>query len=294
MQHLRYNNASNVLRFALPAEWNIEDLSALTLTIKNLAGTELLAASAVTMYTATELDGDVSRYDKEITLDSGATDLDEGDEILIVGSAGKEHAIVEGYDSTTKIATLERILDNPYDDGDAVYGLFGSITVDTTVVATFPVGTLLTLVWTPTGTGHTTRQPAQISVNIVDVLNLRKRFSIVYPRAYNAFIQPVDRFADMVEEAEQGVRTDMELAEMNYDRLWDQDIAAQLVMAKLAFLWTFNGDVEIDDERKFLEDQYDKKLTAAKKLPMWTDSDDDDTEDDGEITDHEHIFEKGW
>jgi len=90
MRQITYNLATNSLRFEYPEEWNPKTVSAVTLTILDLDATELLAASAVTLFTATTLDGDVDKYSSSFTLDSGTDSLTKGDVIMLSGIEGDE------------------------------------------------------------------------------------------------------------------------------------------------------------------------------------------------------------
>jgi hypothetical protein len=62
----------------------------------------------------------------------------------------------------------------------------------------------------------------------------------------------------------------------------------------MAWMWTLNGDENKNDERVALGAEYNNLLIELKKLAIWVDTDQDLVEDDGETTDHEHNFLKGW
>ena len=53
-------------------------------------------------------------------------------------------------------------------------------------------------------------------------------------------------------------------------------------------------DIDLEDERKVLGDNYASWFARIVSLPTWTDTDQDDKVDEGEISSHEHIFENGW
>lgn len=294
MKQITYNSSAHVLKLEIPAEWSAEDLTGVTVQVKDVDGVSLLDATAVTMYTPTTLDGAVSKYSNEITLADTADDVAIRDALDLVGAGGKETVRVKGYDSTTKIATLEDITRNDYDDGDSVYGLFGTYSLDTSDTDVFKLGAQLTVLWTPSGTGQQTRELYQVAKSVSDMIDLRRRFSDLYPRAYDAFTAPTERFESMVFEAEEAIKAEMASDLMNYDRIVDQSIVSIALMAKMAFLWTWNGDVEIEDERNFLELQYDKAYKRITDLPIWQDSNQDDVVDEEEVTSHTPFFERGW
>ena len=294
MKQLKYNSATNVLRFELPSEWSAVDLTGVTMNVKNIDGTLLVDAQAVTLYTATTLDGDVARYANTITLDSGAGDVAKGNGLLIAGAGSQEVVRVKGYDSTTKVVQLEDITQNAYSDGANVYGLFCSTTLDTTDTDAFVLNMQLTIEWVPAGTGIPTRELCRLSKNATDLVNLRLRFSRLYPRAYKAFTDPLDRLDNMVFEAEESLKASLMLRRLDYDRIVDQSLTSLSIMVKMAYLWTFNGDEDIEDERTFLQSEDSKMYEILCALPIWTDNNQDDVQDENEINDHQHFFVRSW
>ena len=294
MKQLKYNTADNDIRIDFPEEWNIADLTGLTATIKDTDGVELLAVTAVTIYPSTTLDGATDRYSETLVLDSGATAPDKGDLLTLVGSGGTEVVKVKGYDPALFTVTLEEITENQYDDGDAVYGGFGNITVDTTDTDVFVLGKNVQILWTPAGTGTVTKELFDIARFSMDLVSLRARFQNLYPRAYKAFTVPTDRFSDMVVEAESEVKEQMASDLMVYDGLCGQEPVLITIMAQMAYMWTWNGDDEIEDEREFLKERYNTKYAVLKALPIWTDINQDDKKDENEISSHEHVFDRRW
>ena len=294
MKQLKYNTSDNILRIDYPEEWAIADLTGITATIKGTDGVELLAASVVTMYPATTSDGGIDRYSDQIVLAVGATTPDTGDILTLSGAVGVETVRVKAYDPSTLTVTTEEPVENQYDDGDAIYGNFGTIAVDTTDTDTFLLGINVQVLWTPTGTGTVTKELYDIARFALDLVSLRARFQRIYPRAYKAFTAPTDRFSDMALEAEEEVKVEIESSLMNYDRIVGQSIIIQLIMAKMAYMWTFNGDDEIEDEREFLMGRYNTKFAEVKNLPIWQDTNQDDIKDENEVQTHQHIFGRNW
>lgn len=295
MRNLEYNNAAQTLRLEFPDEWNPPDISAVTLTILDRDGTELLAASACTLYTATSLDGDANRYASTITLDSAAGALVQGDRIFIAGEAGNEKQTVRGQDLTSEIVTLEGILYHDHVDGDVVDACWCTISVDTSTVATFTAGLPITLLWTPTGSGSPFTESAQIAKTTLSIEGLEERFRAVWSRAYEDFINPQDKFSIMRAEAERQLKAELLSDGLNMDRIIDQDRIAPVLMARMAYMWTLNGDVNKEDERKAIGDEYNKLVAQLKRDPIWQDSDQDFVEDEEvETTSHETYFERGW
>ncbi len=295
MRFLPFGASSTTMRFEFPAGWTATDVSSVGLAIQDRSATVLRASEDIDLYTATTLNADVARFMSSIVLDSGADDLAIGDSILIRGVTGDEIHRVKGYNSATQTVEIESILDNPHEAGDAVIGLFGNDVIDVSDTDVFPAGQAMVLKWIPAGSGDApVTETAQITVTKLDVAALGKRFGRIYPRAYEAFRTPVDRMADMIEEAEVQLRVELMSRNLDLQRLVNQDMAAPAIMAKMAYLWCLNGDVDKEDERKVIGNEYDRQFVLLTSLPLWTDTDQNLTEDEAEITDHDPIFGKGW
>ncbi len=292
MTQIRYNHASNILRLGYPAAWDPKLITGVTLTITDRDADELLDATALTLYTSTTLDGAVERFADEIVLDSGAGSLSPGDHLLLSGVEGDEHVVVKGYDSSTYTAQLEAILDNAYADGEAVYGCWGTYTLDTTTVATWTAGLVVTLTWTPTGAGQPITWEAQIAKSSLDLSGLRLEFQDRFPRAHKAFVVTSDRFDRIAEQAERDLRYRHE-ATIDIDRAVDQARLNRAVMAEMAYIWTLSGDEKIADEYQRIMTERDEANRVLAN-PFWVDGNQDLEEDAGETTTHDETPVSGW
>lgn len=296
MKQVQYGEDSVSIRFDFPSEWDPVNLSALTLTVKNDAGTELLAEDAMTLYTATSLLEDADQYTSSIVLATGAGSLEAGDLMWIDGASGGEIVRIKSYVAATRTAELEDILQYDHSADDGVYATWATYALDVSDTTTFPKGLTTVFIFTPTGTGQVTRDEYQISHAVVDVSGLEGTFKIIYPRAYHAFTSPANNFDIYRAEAERQIKNEL-LSQNNafdYDRIVDQDMIAPVVMAKMALLWTLNGDVEKEDERKVLSADYASQMAYLLNRTKWTDDDQDDAKDEEEISDNEPIFNTSW
>jgi hypothetical protein len=294
MKQLRYSNAVNPIHFEFPPEWNPKDITALTLTIKDQDATELLAATAVTLFTATSLDGDVNAYASSIILDS-ATDTPEiGDLLLLQGVEGDSIVKVKAYDSSNYTVELEGILDYDYADDEPVYGMFGNINVDLSNTTTFTLGQVVTLIWTPTGTGQAVTTVAQVSKSALDLEGVIGEFKDVYPRAWDALSKPTGRLATVFEKAESEIELELRAENMEIQRIVDQDEIKHALMTKVVLIWLNDGDENKKDERDYTWKIYGQQMAVLKKLAIWTDDNQDEIKDDSEVSDHEPIFDRGW
>jgi len=294
MRQLRYNYASNLLTFEYPAEWNGGLISGVGLSVTDSDGVELLALDDATIYTATTLGSAASRYSSSITLAAGATALSAHNHILIAGTTGAERHRVKGYNSVSRVVELENLLENDHDIGDAVHGLWCTYTLDTSDTDVFLPGLVITCLWTPVGHGIAATELYQISKMSLDIGGLELRFSRLYPRAYSAIKTPSDRFEDFVQEAESQLSNELSGNGLDIQRIIDTDLVAPVLMAKIACLWTMDGDIDRQDERDWFERNYDRQLGFLTKNPIWSDHDQDLATDSDENSDHPLFFERGW
>jgi len=294
---MKYSSDSEIYRVNFPSGWSAEDLTEMSLNIYDSAGEALLEDSAFTLYTATTLDGAVSRYEDSLTLDSEAGDLAPGDRIMIVGTGVSEIRTVKGYDSTNRIVTLETTVDNQYDDGDSVYALHATADLDLSDTDVFEQGAVLTIEVIPVGTGAPfTERATLLAYQQLDTEGFSRDMEALYPRAYSALTSPANRFEAVLNSVREKLRKDMLLqsGRFNINTIRDSSVLGPALMALCAFNWTLNGDDGLADERKAYQNEYEAEKRVLASLPIWADSDEDLIEDDEETTSHPHIFLPGW
>jgi hypothetical protein len=294
MDQLRYGSSAEPLRLEFPPEWDPTLVSAVSLTVNDRDGDELKAAANITLWTATTLDGAVAAFSETITLAAGADDLKKGDEILLVGAGGQETVRVKGWDTSTKIATLEQVVKNAYDDGDNVYGKFGTYNLDISTVATYTNGIVLVFIWTPTGHGDALTTMVQVAKTSLEIAGLEREFSQTYERAYKAFTNPENRFAAIAKMAERKLGAWMDTKGLDIQRVVDQSVLIDALMIEMACLWTVNGDEKIEDERRFLYEERERIYRTLEGRTFWTDTDMDQIEEAGELNPPKHRFRDGW
>lgn len=294
MKQIRYNDDANVIKFLFPPEWDPQLISDVELQITDENATVLLEDTSINLYTATVLDEAAIRFASSVTLDSEAGDPDIGDPMLIAGDAGDETVFVKGYDADNQILTIEGTLNNAHEAADAVYGAFGSYTIDTTTVADFPAGRSVTLRWTPTGDGVAITELRQIAKTSFDLGGFERDFKDHYWRAWNDMKNPHEKFIRMAGLAELEVSDELMGAGLDLQRLIDQDRLRPLIMAKLAYNWTLNGDENKKDEYEKLGLNYSNKYDRVLQWPLWIDHDQDLKKDESEVSSHPHSFHRSF
>lgn len=295
MEQIVFGSSSQLLRLDFPTEWDIPSITGITLAIYDIDGNELMAADDATLYTATELDGDVAQYLEQITLDAAAGDLHAGELILIKGVVGNEHKVVRGYDSTSKIVQLESDLEYAHEDTDAVYGTWATYDLDISDTDTFYKGIVLRLIWTP-NVGNPITELVQVSPSALNIPRLKGDFADRYPRAYRAFTRPEDKFSRMVTIAKEELSLDFMAAQppIDINRVIEQGLMRPVLMAKMAYIWAACGDVDMADERDTYAGEVEKGIMQIKLLPIWKDNNMDGVQDEAETSSADPIYTKGW
>lgn len=298
MRRLNLGNSAEIIRFRYPLEWEPADLTGLTLAINDQAANELMAADAATLYTESALDADANRYARKIVLENGSEDLEIGDLIRIQGILGYEDHTVKGYDSANLTAELEAHIDRDFEAGATVNRLSATIEVDLSDTDVFPAGTMLLLIWTPTGTGGPITQEAIISsYRQIDMSGLSEMMQDIYPRAYKALTTPRDRLKRVAARAVSDIRKRLLIMDDQFEinNIRDMDALLPVVSAQCAVLWTLNGDDDLDEERKTYKAEVDTEIEILSKDDiLWVDVDADLVDDPLEKRAHLHIFHTGW
>lgn len=275
--------------------WDPSLLTAVDLTINDVAGNELQAATEASLYTATTLEADANRYSRNIVLADESEDLEIGDRIRIIGIQGYEDHIVKGYDSTTLTAILEEILDRDFEACALVYRLSAISTVDLSDTDVFAPGIQIVLIWTPTGTGSPFTELAEVEgYDQIDLPSFVDDLRIIYPRVYDAFTKPANRLGRVIQIANDQLRIALASRGLDIARIKDSRLLTAPMLDLVASLWTKSGDVNTEDERKQINKSYSESFEALTRHPIWVDADGDGIQDDTEVQDYPYFFERTW
>jgi hypothetical protein len=294
MKTLAYNYSSNNLRFIFPVSWDPRIADDVFISVIDRDGRYLVIDDGVTLYSDTVLAADAPRFADTIVLDDDADALAVDDLILIDGIEGFERHGVKGFDIATQTVLLTEITDRVFGLGDTVYGCFGDYVLDTTDTDDYPLGSEIRIIWKCLSKGLTVEEPYQVLDTVIEYPDFERLFEAIYPRAYDAFQKPKNRFKTVMREAENLCRIDLEGCNLLMDRIRKTSYLSNLIAARMAVLWTLSGDKDIEDEHERLSANYDRQFKALCKLPIWVDQNLDNIEDEEEITAHEIPFERRW
>ncbi len=297
MREIQYNNAAFSLRFEFPSDWPGQDITGVTLGVKDTSGNELLAADACTLLdaggtNAFQVNGAVEKDDNTFIIELAAggslPSPVPGDRLEIAASAAgpAEEVTVLHYNSVTMTVTTDVDLRYDHSDNTAVKGLFCTYDLDTSTVADWPKGRQVVLTWTPDTDDIPCKERGEIVISEFSVPGFNSRFSMLHPREYEAAIDPINRLPTLLQEAHNELRSELLLRGLNIDRVMDQEQLVPSLMGKVRWLVLLNGDDRYEVERAVAQNEYARQLELLSTAPIWGDDNQDEVRDSDEYEDH--------
>ena len=285
MRTIEYNNAAYTMRFEIPPTWAIDSITEITIQIADMGATELLAATATTLYTATTLDAAATVGDSTITLASEASAVVPGDVLHIAASAAgpDEDTTVQSYNSSTRVVTLQRELRYAHSSGTAVRGLWVTYDLDTSTVATWIKGLQVLITWDPDTDDIPMTNSSEVVVKAVSFPNFNERFRINYPGEYDAF---VDTLEQKLVEAVKQIQPTLLSRGIVLDRSTDTESLTPLLCASVRRMIMYASGDKKETEREVANSEYNRLLDEYCKSVIWSDDDQDGIQDDDEVDDH--------
>ena len=281
-REIKYNDSSQSLRLEYPSHWRAELITAITVAIADESGGALLAATAATVYTATTLASAASLGAVTCTLTGTAGNLAVGDRIRLSGPV--EDCTVKNYNSTSKVATLERALLADHAISSAVYPLWCTYALSTSTVATWPMGLECVLRWTPTGDDLQLTEYAIVSGAAFGAKAYRERFAAIYPSEYEV---AQARLEAVYEEARSRIRYRMAGKNLDIDRVVDQEILMPVLIDMMRYLIVCSGGNSFATERENSWANFLMSEDVLTSQPIWADDDQDGAQDEAEVETHE-------
>jgi hypothetical protein len=288
-RQIPYNNSAATLRFEYPPNWDAQTITGVNIQITDESGTDLQAAAATTLWTATTLAAAASVGDRTITLT--AATLSPGDVLEIAASAtgAQERVTVDYYNSSTKVATLQRSQTKGHASGTAVKGAFVTYDLDTSTVATWPKTKQVIIKWIPAGSDdHEVHELGEVSASRFHIPDFEQRFRALYAREARTVSQRKSEapFADLHFEAMEYLSVSLMSRGMLMERIQDIAKAAPTVLTYARYLVNLDGGDRYTAEIATSLAEHNRQFELLCNLPIWTDDDQDGVKDDAEIDDH--------
>jgi hypothetical protein len=288
-RQIPYNNSAATLRFEYPPNWDAQTITGVNIQITDESATDLLAATAATLWTATTLSAAASIGDTTITLT--AATLSPGDVLEIAASAtgAKERVTVDFYNSSTKVATLARSLTKAHASGTAVKGAFATYDLDTSTVATWPKAKQVLIKWIPAGSDdHEVHELGEVSVSRFSIPDFENRFRALYAREARIVSQRKSEapFATLHSEAMEYLSVALLARGLLMERIQDVALASPTVLTYARYLVNLDGGDRYTAEQAISLTEHNRQFELLCNLPIWTDDDQDGAKDEKEVDDH--------
>ena len=283
MRQLEYNNAAFTMVFEFPPGWDIASITAVNITVKNTAGTTLLAETAATIYTATTLNGAVAIGDSYVTLANTATACVPGRQYEMAASAAGPAEVLSchHYDGTNYLLYGTADTRSAHTTGTAVKGAYCTYDLDTSTVATWPVGTQCVIQWAPVGSDDPSMfERAEISISRFGAPDFEQRFEAKYPIEYDVARGEI---GSLEFETYELLKMRMKSDGVHLDRLRDtNDVMPTFLALARYIVLEGSGDSETT-ERNEARENYDRLYAYLAKIPAWQDLDQDEIQDPSEV-----------
>lgn len=292
MSEVKYGDDSYTLRFEYPTGWDVDNITGVNIAIYDTGGSEALAATAATLYTATTLDAAASAGTNTITLASGASALQPGDRIRIADSASgpAEDATVAFYNSSTRVVTLADDMDEDHASGAAVDGLWCTYAADFSDTDTFPKGKEFRVVWSPQGSDD--KDSSEI-ITVAGISYASSQFWADFKDDYPTDYDKLDgRNLTRYEEKRRAEFGDeLNTAGIELNRVVDQPrFRAGFALYVRRFILRGTGDADTE-ERKVADQAWNGWWEyTVRNSSIWTDTDQDGTKDTAEEVKRDPFF----
>jgi hypothetical protein len=281
MKQVKYGEDAQPLRCEFPPAWDSEAITGVEISIADRSGTELLAATAATLYTATTLNADVDAGAEYFVLAEGASAVEPGDIVLIGDSddGEPETIVVNHYDAVNRRVYGEEDLKDAHSSGAAVIGLFATYSLDISDTDTYTKGKQLVVTWNPNTDDIAYTEVYQVSGTQMASSAFWRDFGALYPVEYEiASKRDTVAFEGLIRRL---FSQELMNHSMDSNRIVDQDrlLGGMVLYAR----WTILRDPE---ERQAARKDFENWVTMLAQDPIWIDHDQDGVEEDAEKSTH--------
>jgi hypothetical protein len=294
VRDLKYNDASQSLRFDCPSAW--ATTTTLTITIKDNAGSDLLAAaSAVLGFTADTTAAAASAGDSTIILTTGVSAMTGGYKFrLSKANDHSEDVECKSYVAATKVVTLARPLAWDHATGSAVNALFFTYALSTSTVATWTAGREVLIIWTPTsGDDNAYTELARVVKHSMATSDLVSKFGTLYP---NEFRLAQDRMTILEREASLYTDIRLQAKRRRLADAIDQAAFEPCILDRMAWLVHLEGGEASVTERELFKVKFEDDFSLLCEQPIWFDADQglDQEEEEVSTAGDFNLGARGW
>jgi hypothetical protein len=274
-----YGDATATIRRELPESF--DSVTAGEITIYDTGGTELVAATAVTVPTATTLASAVTAGEKTCTVAGGTWEPGDILRIEDSNSGPPEDFEVESFNATSKVITSKERFQYAHANAAAVSARWVTYVWDVSTTATYTnllEGTFEWATWTPDNPGITNSWV--ISKRELAVGGLEHEFANLYPHYY-AVVED-DAWGDFEQNAYIELEQNFAPYGQDFMNLISTRAAKRLLMVQIAYLIAWGQGSVWESERTAMHTELDRLITLFKQQRNWFDTDQDLAREDEE------------
>lgn len=286
MRQIEYNNAAFTMRLEFPPNWDRENISTVNISIDNLDGDALLAATGCTEYAETALESAASVGDSTITIGPEPETVVKGDRLLIKASAAgpPEEVEVLSFNSSTGVVTLRHELRYAHSNAAVIQGLWVTYDLDTSTVATWTAALQVVITWAPNGSDDVPIvERGEVSNFMYGFPDFARRFEIRFPREWRI---AENRIEELLSEAIKEFEIDLSSRDFHIHRTVDQALVHSAILNKARYLVVVAMGDQWTTEREVALEEYNKQVEIITNQPIWQDENQDGVKDDVEVDDY--------
>ncbi len=285
MLPILYSDSSFTLKLDI-SDWDVPSLSGVNIVVTDTGGSELLAATAMTLYSQDTLNGGIEAGDNTAILTTGNS-LVEND-IIRIGGGRKEDIEVLFYTASTNTVTFATDLNYDHADAGTIDRLSCVYAIDVSDTDVFPSGKILTLELIPAGTDDL---PKTIQAEIVQrgfgVDNVYDELMSIYSVEMEGFDQ--ERIKSVIAAAKRRLLETLKIAHIDANKVIDAGALTTPLIELAHYLMIVGGGDDWKEEKKDSWDNYQRALKAITTAVIWQDLDQDKILDTDEEDSH-----AGW
>jgi hypothetical protein len=276
---ISYGDAAFEIRREFPDTYG--SITAADITVENTAGTEIVAATATTVPTATTISADSTRGTNVCTVTAGT--WEPNDLIMIADSddGGAEIRRVKSFDSATKIVTVTERWREGHKSGTAFSARWCTYSLNASSATNYSASTEGYFQWDGFNTDDL---PLRSSWTVGKFTyapgDLQDRFRMRYP--HYAEVMPENSWDEYYDAALDELVERFQPYGKDFSKLVNIRAGQRLLLAQIAYLIAIGQGDGWEYERDTQAMELDRLETQFRAIRNWTDDDEDGVRDENE------------
>lgn len=278
MRHIRQGDSAFMVKSTMPSKWL--QPTGVTITITRDNGTELVAATAASLYAGDTTSAAIAVFSRTCVLTTG--NALEGDSIVSVGSDayGYREMVVDSYNASTQTVTFKGRFTEALPSGVSIIGREMSYTLDASGSDFDFIGDV-SVVWTPTGISEL---PFTELFTVLKLESASGGLATKFEAQFEDYWHHCENnFGFFEKTARRQIAQHLKNMNRNFAKIVDSDEYDYAVMLKIAInIAATHGD-GYEVRYNMLKEQYETELSILIDNEQWDDTDQDLVAEDGEV-----------